>query len=81
MDVSVTFLRQHCLELVRRVETTGKPVTITRCGKIVARLVPPPSRDTSAAVRPWEKLRGLGGQLLAEPGELVLCDEDFRAMR
>jgi prevent-host-death family protein len=41
MDISVTNFKWRCLETIRRVEKTGKPVSITRRGKVVARLQPP----------------------------------------
>jgi hypothetical protein len=34
-----------------------------------------------AGMKPWEQLRALGGRLLAAPGESVLRDEDFEALR
>lgn len=61
-------------------EQTGRPVTIRRRGRAVAQLEPSPSADT-AGMKPWEKLQALGGQLQAEPGESVLRDEDFEALR
>jgi len=81
MDISVTDFRQRCLEIIRSVEKTGKPVVITRRGKVVARLNPsgPPAGPRS--IEPWEQLRMLGGRLLAAPGESVLRDEDFEALR
>jgi prevent-host-death family protein len=81
MDISVTELKHRCLEIVRRVEKTGKPVGIRRRGRAVARLVPPSNPDPATRMKPWEQLRALGGRLLAEPGESVLRDEDFEAMR
>jgi prevent-host-death family protein len=80
MDISITEFKQRCLEIVRRVEQTGRTVTIRRRGRAVAQLEPSPSADT-AGMKPWEKLRALGGQLQAEPGESVLRDEDFEALR
>jgi prevent-host-death family protein len=80
MDISITRFKQHCLELVRRVEATGRPITIRRHGKAVAQLEP--SRAGLAAGRPvWEQLRAMGGRLKAAPGESVLHDEDFEASR
>jgi hypothetical protein len=32
-------------------------------------------------MKPWEQLRTVGGQLQADPGESVLRDEDFEALR
>jgi hypothetical protein len=31
--------------------------------------------------KPWQQLRALGGELLAEPGESVMREEDFEALR
>lgn len=46
-------------------EKTGKPVTITRCGKVVVRLSPTGPAAGSSSLEPWEQLRMLGGRLLA----------------
>src|SRR5882762_5231602 len=80
MDISVTEFKHRCLEIIRRVEKTGKPVAITRRGKVVVRLNPSGSAG-HGGLKPWEQLRSLGGRLLAEPGESVLHDEDFEALR
>jgi len=80
MDITVTEFKHHCLEIIRRVEKTGKPVAITRRGKVVVRLNPSGPAG-SAGLKPWEQLRSLGGRLLAEAGESVLRDEDFEALR
>jgi prevent-host-death family protein len=80
MDISITEFKQRCLEIVRRVEQTGKPVTIRRRGRAVAQLEPPPSADLTGK-KPWEQLRALGGRLEGEPGESVLRHEDFEALR
>lgn len=80
MDISVTELKHRCLEIVRRVEKSGKPVTITRRGKVVAQLEPP-AASAAATAKPWERLRALGGRLRAKPGESVLRDGDFEALR
>jgi antitoxin (DNA-binding transcriptional repressor) of toxin-antitoxin stability system len=63
------------------VEKTGRSVAITRRGKVVARLQPSSSVAENPDEKPWERLRRLGGRLLAEPGESVLKDEDFEALR
>ncbi len=36
MDISITEFKNRCLEIVRRVEETGTPITIRRRGKAVA---------------------------------------------
>jgi prevent-host-death family protein len=81
MDISVTEFKQRCLEIIRRVETTGTSVTLTRRGKAVARLQAPLAIGADARAKPWEQLRSLGGRLLAKPGESVFSDEDFEALR
>ena len=81
MDISVTEFKQRCLEIIRQVEKSGKAVAITRRGKVVARLQPPLRGSDGPELKPWEKLRAMGGRLLAEPGESVLKDEDFDALR
>lgn len=81
MDISVSEFKHHCLKIIRGVEKTGKPVTITRRGKVVARLSPSGPAPGSSRIEPWGQLRTLGGHLLAMPGESVLRDEDFEALR
>ena len=80
MDISVTEFKANCLKLIRKVEKGGEPVSIKRRGKTVARLTPPP-KPHSEELKPWERLRAMGGRLLADPEESVLRDEDFEAMR
>jgi len=77
MDISVTELKQRCLEIIRQVERTGAPVAITRRGRVVAQLRRPATPQPALA-KPWERLRASGGRLLAEPGESVLADEESR---
>jgi antitoxin (DNA-binding transcriptional repressor) of toxin-antitoxin stability system len=81
MAISVTDLKHRCLEIVRRVEKTGRGVTITRRGRVVAQLEPSFHGESRAGQKPWERLRALGGTLVATPGESVLREEDFEAMR
>ena len=80
MDISVTEFKQHCLEIIRRVERTGSPVAITRRGRVVAQLRRP-AAPQAAAAKPWERLRAAGGRLLAGPAESVLSEKDFEALR
>lgn len=62
----------------RRVEMTGKPVTITRRGKAVAQLEPPPA-PAAAGLKPWERLRGKA-RWLADPGEGFISEKDIRGL-
>jgi antitoxin (DNA-binding transcriptional repressor) of toxin-antitoxin stability system len=79
MDISVTNFKARCLELIRKVEASGKAVTIRRRGKVVARLEP--SNSTPDEGKPWEALRALGGHTHVKANESVVADEDFEALR
>jgi prevent-host-death family protein len=79
MDISVTQFRAQCLELIRRVESGGEVVEITRHGKPVARLTPP-AGGSSEDQRPWQKLRG-SGALEGEAEVSVLDAQSFDALR
>lgn len=81
MDISVTEFKHRCLAIIRNAEKTGKPVTITRRGKVIARLQPAKMPEEAAHLRPWEHLRAMGGSLRGEPGESVLRNEDFESTR
>jgi prevent-host-death family protein len=80
MAISVTKFKNSCLDVIRRVETTGQSVSITRRGKVVARLAPS-FQSAEVGAKPWLQLRALGGELLAEPDESVIREEDFEALR
>ena len=79
MDISVTELKQRCLELVREVEATGKPVVITRRGRVVAQLEPAAPEGGVARGRPWERMRGRG-KWLAGPGEKFVRGKDLKGL-
>jgi prevent-host-death family protein len=80
MAISITDLKHRCLEIVREIERTGKPVFITRRGKVVACIHPSADAKADAALKPWERLRG-SAECHFGPEESVLRDEDFEALR
>ena len=79
MDISVTELKHRCLEIVRRVEKTGKPMAITRHGRIVAELSSKSQAGSAASMKPWERLRGRA-KWLAEPGETFISEKDIKGL-
>jgi prevent-host-death family protein len=82
MDISVSRFKQACLEMVRQVETTRQPVTITRRGKVVARLSPASTSKAESKLAPWERVRSLHAAVCRfEPGESVASADDFDAAR
>lgn len=54
MKVTATEFKAKCLALIDRVQSKGEVVTITKRGRVVAKLVA--ERDTGD--RPWLALRG-----------------------
>lgn len=54
MKMAASEFKARCLSVIDQVHEGGEPVTITKRGRVVARLVP--ARDDSE--KPWLKLRG-----------------------
>ena len=81
MAISVTEFKNTCLDVIRRVEKTGQPVSITRRGKVVARISPSLTAAADRNLAPWEQLRAMGGRLIAKPGESAVLTKDFEALR
>ena len=79
MTISVTELKARCLEVIRDMERDGHPVDVVRRGKLVARIFPATGIQATGK-QPWKRLEG-SGKLLAGPGESVLDQDDFEAMR
>lgn len=79
MDISVTDFKARCLDLIRKVEESGKAITIRRHGHVVARLEP--AGGSAEGGKPWEQLRALGGRAHLKPHESVWADKDFEALR
>ncbi len=61
---------------MERVRRTGKPVLITKRGRVVAQLAPPPERED----RPWRRLRG-SVERMGDVISPVVGDEDIEALR
>lgn len=79
MDISVTDFKARCLDLIRKVEESGKSIIIRRRGQVVARLEP--ASGGSGQSKPWEELRALGGRTHVKANESVWSEEDFEALR
>ena len=44
-EIEISTFKATCLAVLDRVTRTGRPVLVTRFGKPVARILPPPYRD------------------------------------
>jgi len=74
MTITVTEFKARCLKILRDVEVSGKPVDISKQGRVRFRIVP----VYEPGVVPWKRLTGTG-RLLATPGESVISTKDFVA--
>lgn len=54
MKIAAADFKARCLALLDEVHELGTPITITKRGRVVARLVPAWEGDE----RPWERVRG-----------------------
>jgi antitoxin (DNA-binding transcriptional repressor) of toxin-antitoxin stability system len=79
MDISVTAFKAQCLDLIHKVESSGRAITIRRRGRVVARLEPANNADCQK--KPWEALRALGGRAEFAAEESILQAKDFGALR
>jgi prevent-host-death family protein len=68
--------KAKCLALIDRVRERGEAITITKRGKVVARLVPAGDEDE----RPWMILRG-HGRWTSDPFAPVVDERDIEVLR
>jgi prevent-host-death family protein len=76
MKMSASEFKAKCLAVLDAVNRSGEAVTITKRGKVVARLVP----DTAAVEKPWLKLKGKA-RWVGDPLEPVVDEKDIRVER
>jgi len=62
MVISATEFKAKCLQLMDRVNATGERIQVTKRGKVVAELCPPPNEVKSFAkagsAKDWLKITG-----------------------
>jgi prevent-host-death family protein len=68
--------KAKCLALIDRVRERGEPITITKRGRVVARLVPAGDEDE----RPWMTLRGRG-RWVDNPFAPVVEERDVEVLK
>ena len=76
MKVTATEFKARCLELMERVRRTRRALVITKRGRAVAQLVPPPPEER----RPWLRLRGSAthvGDVISP----VVAERELRVLR
>ncbi|NUR52946.1 MAG: type II toxin-antitoxin system Phd/YefM family antitoxin [Acidobacteria bacterium] len=76
MKVAAAAFKARCLALIDQVRERGEPITITKRGRIVARLVPAGDEED----RPWLRVRGRA-RWTGDPFAPVVGDEDVQALQ
>ena len=74
--VAAAEFKAKCLSLITRVHDRGEPITITKRGRIVARLVPAGEEDE----RPWLRVRGTA-RWLGDPFAPAIDESEIEALR
>ena len=74
--VAATEFKAKCLSIIDRVHERGEPITITKRGRIVARLVPAGDEDE----RPWLRLRGTVKRY-DDPFEPAIDEREIEALK
>ena len=77
MKMNATEFKAKCLSVLDQVHERHEPVTITKHGRVVARLVP--EIDTSD--RPWLRLRGVPVRWKGDPFKPVVGERDIEALK
>ena len=76
MKIAAAEFKAKCLALIDRVHAHGDEITITKRGRVVARLV----RAGDADERPWERLRGKA-RWTGDPLAPAIDESDVDALR
>lgn len=77
MRMNATEFKAKCLAVIDRVHARRESVTITKRGRVVARLVP----DESAEERPWLRLRARPATWHGDPFAPVVTDREIEALK
>ena len=76
LTVPAAEFKAKCLALIDRVRDRGEPLTITKRGRVVARLVPAGDEED----RPWLALRGQG-RWIGDPFAPVVEKGDIEVLK
>lgn len=76
MTVSATEFKARCLRLMEEVRRTRRPVLITKRGRVVAQLAPPPPTPR----KPWLRLRG-SATFVGDLVSPVIREDEIDALR
>lgn len=77
-SIAISRFKATCLGLLERVRKTGQPILVTKRGKPIAQVLPPPAPE-SAKKSAFGCMRGTSEQL----GDIVapVSEEDWEVLR
>ena len=76
MNVTATEFKAKCLAMIDWVHKHREPITITKRGRILARLVP----EDETVERPWLRLRNTVVEWHGDPFAAAVEDKDIEAL-
>ncbi len=76
MNVTASEFKAKCLALFDRVRDRGETIDVTKRGRVVARVVPPPGDED----RPWLRVRGTA-VWTGDPFEPAVDEGEVEALR
>ncbi len=77
MKMNATDFKAQCLAVIDRVHDRREPVTITKRGRVVAKLIP----EDDATEQPWRMLRGTAARWIGDPLAPVVTDDDIAVLK
>ena len=77
MKMNATEFKAKCLAVIDRVHTRRETVTITKRGRVVARLVP----EDEASDKPWLRLRARPAHWSGDPFAPVVAESEIKALK
>ena len=77
MKVNATEFKAKCLSLIDRAHSKGEVITITKRGRVVAKLV----GDVTTDDRPWLALRGQRARWKGDPFAPAVQDDEIESLK
>lgn len=74
--IAAAEFKAKCLAIIDRVHDRGESVTITKRGRVVARLVPAGDEDE----KPWLRVRGIGARY-DDPFEPAVPEDEIDCLK
>lgn len=77
-QIAISQFKARCLSAIEQVRRTGKPLTVTRFGRVVAHVVPPSARPVKDWVGGMQGTAEIVGDLVAP---LKLEEQEWEVLK